>query len=70
MNTPELKNKIKILRGQREITQEQLAEKIQVTRKTINTIENGVFVPSVILAMRLAKFFRVPVEELFELKDK
>ena len=69
MANAELTNKIKELRAAKNITQEELGAKIHVTRKTINTIENGVFVPSVILAIRLARFFKVPVEELFELDE-
>ena len=65
MEVAELKNQIKVQRAMKNITQEELAEKIGVTRKTINTIETGKFVPSVILAMRLAQFFKIPVEELF-----
>jgi putative transcriptional regulator len=65
-----LQNKIKAMRAARDLTQEELATRIKVTRKTINTIENGVFVPSVVLAIRLAKFFKVPVEELFQVNEK
>lgn len=64
----ELQNKIKIQRAIRNITQEELASHIGVTRKTINTIETGKFVPSVVLAIKLAKFFQISVEELFVLK--
>ncbi len=63
----ELRNQIKVQRAMRNLTQEELASKIGVTRKTINTIENGKFVPSTILAIRLARFFEIKVEELFEL---
>lgn len=63
-------NQIKVQRAIKNITQEELATKIGVTRKTINTIENGKFVPSTILAIRLAKFFEIKVEELFELIEK
>jgi len=52
------------------ITQEELAAKIGVTRKTINTIETGKFVPSTILAIRMARFFEIKVEELFILTEK
>ena len=52
------------------ITQEELAVKIGVTRKTINTIETGKFVPSTILAIKLARFFEIKVEELFTLIEK
>ncbi len=64
------RNQIKVQRAIKEITQAELAEKIGVTRKTINTIENGKFVPSTILAIRLARFFEIKVEELFELTEK
>jgi putative transcriptional regulator len=70
MESSELQNKIKIQRAIKNITQEELAMKIGVTRKTINTIENGKFVPSVILAIRLAKFFDIAVEELFTIVDQ
>lgn len=70
MESWELQNQIKIQRAIKNLTQEELATKIGVTRKTINTIENGKFVPSTILAIRLARFFEIKVEELFELIDK
>ena len=50
-------------------TQAELAERIGVSRKTINTIENGVFVPSTVLALKLAKAFRTNVEALFALSE-
>lgn len=65
----ELQNKIKVYRAIKNVTQEELATAIGVTRKTINTIENGRFVPSTILAIRLAKFFTISVEALFELVE-
>lgn len=66
----ELRNKIKVQRAIKNITQDELAAKIGVTRKTINTIENGRYVPSTILAIRMARFFEIKVEELFELIEK
>ena len=51
------------------LTQMELANLIEVSRKTINTVENGVFVPSTVLALRLAKCLGVSVEDLFELPD-
>jgi len=65
-----LKNQIRVQRAIKNITQEALATEIGVTRKTINTIENGKFVPSTILAIKLANFFEITVEELFELVEK
>ncbi len=50
-------------------TQAELAERIGVSRKTINTIENGVFVPSTVLALKLAKAFNTNVEALFALSE-
>jgi len=70
MGHQELQNHIKVQRAIKNITQEELAAEVGVTRKTINTIENGKFVPSTILAIRLARFFGIKVEELFELDDK
>lgn len=67
MGTGELLNQLKQLRADRGWTQEDLADRIGVSRKTINTIENGVFVPSTILALKLAAAFRVSVEDLFQL---
>lgn len=69
MNSWELRNQIKVQRAIKNLTQEELAEKVGVTRKTINTIENEKFVPSTVLAIRLARFFEINVEDLFELID-
>ncbi|WP_372628936.1 helix-turn-helix transcriptional regulator [Cohnella sp.] len=52
-------------RAKMNLTQEQLAELIGVTRKTINTIENGKFIPSTIIAIKMARALQLPVEELF-----
>lgn len=66
----ELKNQIKVQRAIKNMTQAELAAEIGVTRKTINTIETGKFVPSTILAIRLARYFNIKVEELFELIEE
>ena len=50
-------------------TQAELAERVRVSRKTINTVENGVFVPSTILALKLAAAIGKPVEALFSLVE-
>ena len=63
-----LDNDIKVLRARDDLTQADLAERVGVTRKTINTIENGHFVPSTVLALKIAQVFGVPVEEVFRLK--
>jgi len=62
-----LKNNIKVLRAMNNWTQEELASRVGVTRKTINTIENGVFVPSTILALKISIVFNVSVEDVFHL---
>jgi putative transcriptional regulator len=64
-----LVNRLREERAERGWTQAELAERAGVSRKTINTVENGVFVPSTILALRLAKVFDRPVEALFALED-
>ena len=69
MAETELKNTIHVHRAMKEWTQEELARRVGVTRKTINTIENNVFVPSTILALKIAKAFDVKVEDLFQLKN-
>ncbi len=62
-----IRNKLKVFRAMHDWTQEELARRARVTRKTINTIEKGKFVPSTYLALKLARVFEVPVEELFQL---
>lgn len=63
-----LSNHLKSYRAKAGLTQAELAEAVQVSRKTINTIENRVFVPSTILALKLAATLKVSVHELFELE--
>jgi len=62
-----LKNRLKELRAAHGLTQADLADKVLVSRKTINTVENGVFVPSTILALKLAAALGCAVEDLFYL---
>jgi putative transcriptional regulator len=64
-----MKNRVRDLRARAELTQEELAEKVGVTRVTINCLENGVYLPSIELALKLARYFRKPVEEIFLLED-
>lgn len=61
----ELGTKLREARTEAGLTQAQLAELIGVSRKTINTVENGVFVPSTTLALKLARALKTSVEELF-----
>jgi len=62
---PRLGNGLKAARTALGLTQADLAERVGVSRKTINTVENGVFVPSTVLALRLAKALGESVETLF-----
>ena len=64
-----MKNKLKVARAEMDITQGELAEKINVSRQTINAIESGKYVPSTVLALKMAKVFGKNVEELFFLED-
>ena len=60
-----LGNRLKERRGELGLTQAELAERCGVTRKTVNTVENGVFIPSTLLALKLSKALSEPVENLF-----
>ena len=60
-----LVNQLKVIRGELGLTQAELAEAVGVTRKTINTVENGVFVPSTLLALKIARAVRRPVDQIF-----
>lgn len=64
-----LSNSLRDARGQQGLTQAELAERVGVSRKTINTVENGVFIPSTVLALKLARALGKPVEALFSLND-
>jgi putative transcriptional regulator len=64
-----MKNNIKVHRAIYNLTQAELATKLGVSRQTINTIETGRFIPSTVLALKLAKIFRVTVEEIFLLEN-
>lgn len=64
-----MKNYIKVERAKKNITQAELAELIKVSRQTINAMELGKYVPSTVLALRLAKIFEVNVEDIFELEE-
>ncbi|HVQ07712.1 MAG TPA: helix-turn-helix domain-containing protein [Allosphingosinicella sp.] len=67
--TERLGNVLLALRTERGLTQAALAEMVGVSRKTINTVENGVFVPSTLLALKLARALGRPVEDIFSLDD-
>lgn len=64
-----LGNRLKEVRTARGLTQTELAERIGVSRKTVNTVENGIFVPSTLLALALAHELKVKVEDIFFLDE-
>jgi len=66
----DLDNRIRVFRAEHRISQAELAQAIGVSRKTISTIEVGRFVPSTVIALMIAGYFRVPVEEIFQLSDR
>ncbi|HIX27494.1 MAG TPA: helix-turn-helix transcriptional regulator [Candidatus Barnesiella excrementigallinarum] len=63
-----MKNRIRAERAELRITQQALAEATGVSRQTINAIETGKFVPSTVLALKIARLFRKPVEQIFQLE--
>ena len=65
---PTLQNCVRDLRTQSELTQQALADHVQVTRQTIVALEAGAYTPSLALALRIARVFDQPVEEIFTLE--
>lgn len=66
----DLGNRIRVFRAEHRLSQAELADAIGVSRKTISTIEVGRFVPSTVIALKIARFFGVPLEEVFFLNDR
>ena len=60
-----MKNRLKVLRADRDWTQADLADRLHVTRQTINAIEKGKYDPSLPLAFKIAVLFELPIEEIF-----
>ena len=69
MGDPVLNIRLKLVRTELGLTQAELAMRVGVSRKTINTVENGVFVPSTTLALKLAAALGCKVEDLFQLAE-
>lgn len=65
-----MKNSIRVERAEKRITQQELAEKCGVSRQTINAIEAGKFIPSTVLALKIARTFEKAVEAIFELEEE
>ena len=63
-----MKNTIKVERAKLGISQTELAENVGVSKQTIHSVETGRFVPSTVLALKIARFFNAPVESIFELE--
>ncbi len=64
-----MKNSIRVYRAERRMTQQQLADAVGVSRQTVNAIESGRFIPSTVLALKVARLFGKPVEEVFLLEE-
>ena len=64
-----MKNSIRVSRAEMRVTQQQLAESVGVSRQTINAIEGGRFIPSTVLALKIARFFVKTVESVFSLEE-
>ena len=65
-----MKNNIRVARAERRMTQQELAEAVDVSRQTINAIESGKFVPSTVLALKIARTFEKQVEDIFSLEEE
>lgn len=64
-----MKNSIKVERAKRDMTQQDLADKIGVSRQTINSIEKDKYTPSVVLALKIAQTFETSIHEIFQLEE-
>ncbi len=64
-----MKNKLKVLRAERDMTQADLADSLAVSRQTINAIEKGKFDPSLPLAFKISKLFQLSIEAIFEYNE-
>lgn len=64
-----MKNNIRVERAIKNLTQEELAKRVSVSRQTIHAMENGKYVPSTVLALKVARVFEKPVEEIFMLEE-
>ena len=65
-----MKNRLKVLRAERDWTQADLAERLGVSRQTVNAIETGKYDPSLPLALRIARLFGASVEQIFKLDEE
>ena len=68
-NHKKLLNNLEELRKSADLTQQELSESAEVSRKSINAIENGIYVPSTVLSLKIAKTLNCSVEDLFQLPE-
>jgi len=61
-----MKNRLKVLRAENDLTQADLADKLEVSRQTVNAIEKGKFDPSLPLAFKISRLFQMPIETIFQ----
>jgi len=64
-----MKNRLRVLRAERDWSQADLADRLEVSRQSVNAIETGRFDPSLPLAFKLARLFRTPIEQIFTDED-
>ncbi len=64
-----MRNTIKVERAKKDMTQQALADQVSVSRQTINSIEAGKYVPSTVLALKIARIFGVGLEDIFQLEE-
>ena len=65
-----MKNRLEQLRKQRGISQEELADALQVSRQTVGSLENGRYNPSILLAFKIARYFGMAIEDIFLYEDE
>jgi putative transcriptional regulator len=65
-----VKNRLKVLRAERDWTQADLADRLEVSRQTVNAIEKGKYDPSLPLAFRISRIFALPIEDLFDPEEE
>ncbi len=64
-----MKNSVRVERAIKDITQQELADAVGVSRQTINSIESGRYVPSTVLSLKIARYFGKPTDEIFQLDE-
>jgi putative transcriptional regulator len=65
-----VKNRLKVWRARRDVSQQQLADAIEMSRQTIHSIERGKFIPSILSAFKIAMFFETSIEDIFYIEEE